>query len=103
MRAVLFDLDGTLLDTAPDMAGALNGLRREQNLHSLPFAEIRPQVSHGAATLVRLAFPESSAAAFETLRARFLDSYRARLALATRPSEAFFAALLNLHAAGIPW
>ena len=103
MRAVLFDLDGTLLDTAPDMAGALNALRREQNLDSLPFAEIRPQVSHGAAALVRLAFPESSAAAFETLRARFLDIYRDRLAVATRPFEGVLDALATLDAAGIPW
>ncbi len=41
LRAVLFDLDGTLLDTAPDMVGALNDLRRENGLAPLPYDEVR--------------------------------------------------------------
>jgi phosphoglycolate phosphatase-like HAD superfamily hydrolase len=51
IRAVLFDLDGTLLDTAPDMASAINELRREKGLDPLPFNEVRPMVSHGARAL----------------------------------------------------
>ena len=55
-RGLLLDLDGTLLDTAPDMAGALNRLLRENDRRELPFERIRPHVSHGAAALVRLGF-----------------------------------------------
>ena len=52
LRGVLFDLDGTLLDTAPDMAAALNRLRVAEGLEALPFAQIRPLVSHGAPRLL---------------------------------------------------
>jgi phosphoglycolate phosphatase-like HAD superfamily hydrolase len=55
VRAVLFDLDGTLLDTAPDLAAATNGLRARHGLPPLPFSAIRPQVSHGGTALTRLA------------------------------------------------
>ena len=53
LRAVLFDLDGTLLDTAPDMAAALNRLRSESLLPPLPYGPVRPLVSHGSARLHR--------------------------------------------------
>jgi 2-phosphoglycolate phosphatase len=84
VRAVIFDLDGTLLDTAPDMVGALNELRHEQALEPLPFAQARRYVSHGALALVRLGFGEPDAPRFETLRQRFLALYRARLTRETR-------------------
>jgi phosphoglycolate phosphatase len=57
IRAVLFDLDGTLLDTAPDMVGALNQLRTEYALEPLPFDAVRGAVSHGAARVVKVGFP----------------------------------------------
>ena len=84
MTAVLFDLDGTLLDTAPDMANALNALRAEQNLSPLPYAAIRPFVSHGATAMVRLGFPDLPEEPFNVLRQRFLEIYRSRLAEDTR-------------------
>ena len=59
LRAVLFDLDGTLLDTAPDMVGALDALRRENGLAPLPFEQVRSSVSHGSGRLVRLGFPDA--------------------------------------------
>ena len=55
-EAVLFDLDGTLIDTAPDMGGALNNLLIEENLPPLPLAAIRPYVSQGGLVLTRLGF-----------------------------------------------
>ena len=75
VRAVLFDLDGTLLDTARDMAEALNRLREAEGLERLPFGHIRPLVSHGAARLIRHAFGDPDAERYESLRRRFLDLY----------------------------
>lgn len=101
--AVLFDLDGTLLDTAPDMAAAINALRVEEHLQPLPFAAVRPFVSHGAAALVRLAFAEATEVEFETLRRRFLDLYRDCLAKDTVLFAGAEELLGALDAAGIPW
>ena len=56
IEAVLFDLDGTLIDTAPDMGAALNNLLIEENLEPLPLTTIRPLVSQGGLVLTRLGF-----------------------------------------------
>ena len=101
--ALLLDLDGTLLDTAPDMGGALNLLRAEHGLEPLPAATIRPVVSHGAMRLVRLGFPAAEGDAFETLRLRFLDLYAANLAVGTRLFPGFEAVLDALESRGQPW
>src|ERR1700731_4301195 len=84
LRAVLFDLDGTLLDTAPDMVGALNALRKEHLLPPLPFDAVRGTVSHGAAGVLKEGFPDADAAAFPALQTRFLEIYRAGLSRETR-------------------
>ena len=101
--ALLLDLDGTLLDTAPDMGGALNLLRAEHDLAPLPAATIRPVVSHGAMRLVALGFPEAAGDDFETLRLRFLELYAANLAVGTRLFPGFEAVLDHLEAQGLPW
>jgi N-acetyl-D-muramate 6-phosphate phosphatase len=100
---VLFDLDGTLLDTAPDMAGALNQLRREESLDPLPFEDVRRLVSHGATALVRLAFAEAAEPAFTVLRERFLEIYRSRLSVETQAYEGILEALGRLESDGIAW
>ena len=56
IRTVLFDLDGTLADTAPDLAHTLNTLLAEEGRVKLAYETIRPEVSHGAGALVRLGF-----------------------------------------------
>jgi 2-phosphoglycolate phosphatase len=84
VRAVLFDLDGTLLDTAPDMVGALNALRGEKSLASLPYEAVRGGVSHGAARVVRTGFPDADPQSFASLQQRFLEIYRGALSRATR-------------------
>lgn len=82
--ALLLDLDGTLLDTAPDMGGALNRLREENGLDPLPALIIRPVVSHGSARLVALGFPAAAGDEYEQLRLRFLELYARNLADHTR-------------------
>lgn len=103
MHAVLFDLDGTLLDTAADMAGALNELRRLERLGPLPLEVIRPHVSHGAIALVRLGFPGSGERGWAELRERFLHLYGRRLALETQPYAGVLDALTRIESSGIRW
>jgi len=103
LRGVLFDLDGTLLDTAPDMAAALNRLRIAEGLEALPFAQVRPLVSHGAPRLLRLAFGEPEAVRHESLRRRFLDFYREALAVHTRLFDGFEAVLASIERSGLRW
>ncbi len=103
LRGVLLDLDGTLLDTARDMAQALNRLRVAEGLEKLPFETIRPLVSHGAPRLIRVGFGEPDGARYEDLRTRFLDFYRAALAVHTRLFEGFDVVLDTIERAGIRW
>ena len=84
LRAVLFDMDGTLLDTAPDMVGALNALRREADLEPLLYEAVRPTVSHGAARVVKSGFPDATAEGAAALQKRFLEIYRGALSRGTR-------------------
>jgi N-acetyl-D-muramate 6-phosphate phosphatase len=102
VRAMLFDLDGTLLDTAPDMVGALNELRAEHDLAALPFESIRPSVSHGSTRLVYLGFPGIDAERCAVLQRRFLEIYRARLSAETRLFAGMDEVLRALEERGLP-
>ena len=103
-KDVLFDLDGTLIDTAPDMGGALNRLLLEEGLEPIPIERIRPYVSQGGLVLTRLGFdskvPESE---IEPLRQRFLDHYRAIVANDSRLFDGYEGILSELEARSIPW
>lgn len=101
--ALLFDLDGTLLDTAPDMGGALNRLRVEEGREPLPMQTLRPVVSHGAARLVKVGFPDAVDAEFERLRLRFLAIYSQHLAEGTQPFPGLLALLDELERRTLPW
>jgi phosphoglycolate phosphatase len=102
--SIIFDLDGTLVDTAPDLVGALNTVLHEQRLPPLPLATARVMVGRGARVLIEQGF----AAAGEPLDAehtpallkRFIDIYRARIALESRPFDGVTEALDALSAAG---
>jgi 2-phosphoglycolate phosphatase len=85
IRTVLFDLDGTLLDTAPDLAYALNRVLEEQYRDPLPLGTIRPVVSHGTTGLLRLGFGiDPQHPRFAPLRERLLAIYQDHLACETR-------------------
>jgi len=101
---VLFDLDGTLMDTAPDMGNALNILRAEHNLAPLSADRIRPQVSHGAMGLLKLGFGiEPQDARFAEMRARYLDIYEQHLAEETRLFHGMDKVLDGLEQQGLTW
>ena len=103
IRGVLFDLDGTLLDTAHDMMNALNALRAEEKLAPLPYEKVRAQVSHGANALVKLSFGELSATEHEVMRQRLLDIYRRQLARHTVLFEGGDEMLRDLERRGLHW
>ncbi len=102
-HAVLFDLDGTLLDTARDLTDALNELRRQEGLAALAFPQVRNLVSHGASALVRLAFPDASEGEFLSFRDRLLELYRSGLAVHTLPFEGMPELLERLDRQGVRW
>jgi 2-phosphoglycolate phosphatase len=104
LELVLFDLDGTLMDTAPDMGGALNLLRAEHNLPPLSADRIRPQVSHGAMGLLKLGFGiEPQDARFAEMRARYLDIYEQHLAEETHLFHGMDKVLDGLEKQGLTW
>lgn len=101
---VLFDLDGTLIDTAPDMAAALNDLLVSEGRGRLPFADIRPHVSHGSTGMLRVGFGDALGAdETERLRTAFLERYQANLAGHSRPFPGIDALLDTIDAAGLRW
>jgi len=101
---LLFDLDGTLIDSAPDLAGAANDLRAAHGLTPLPYEALRPMVGTGARGMVGVAFGVLPAdARFAGLRDAFLDRYAERLLQSTDLFEAMKPVLDSLDAAGLRW
>lgn len=104
VAAVLFDLDGTLVDSAPDLAGAANDLRQQQGMAPLPYERLRPMVGAGARGMVGAAFgvqPDDDR--FEALRDAFLARYAERLLQCTRVFEAVEPVLQRLARHALPW
>jgi 2-phosphoglycolate phosphatase len=103
-KAVLFDLDGTLLDTAPDMARALNKIRAARDLPPLPVAQVRPHVSRGARGMVAVGFkltPED--AGFAELRDAFLDTYEQAVCVDTALFDGMESLLQSLERNNVEW
>jgi 2-phosphoglycolate phosphatase len=104
IRTVLFDLDGTLADTAPDLAFALNEVRREQDCEPLPFERIRPVVSHGGIALIKLGFDiDETAPQFDSLRQRLLAIYREHIVRETTLFEGMEKVLEEIEGRGLNW
>ncbi len=104
IRTVLFDLDGTLADTAPDLALALNTLLAEKGRNPLPYELIRQQASFGGKALIKLGFDlETDSAEFELLRQRFFELYKNKLCEHTTLFEGIDKAIDGILAAGMNW
>ena len=104
ITTVLFDLDGTLLDTAPDLAAALNTVLVENGREPLPYEAIRGVVSHGGMALIKLGFRlDESSPEFEPLRQRLLAIYRDNLSSRTRPFPGMTELLEQLEQSGLNW
>jgi 2-phosphoglycolate phosphatase len=103
-EAVLFDLDGTLADTAPDLGAALNQLLLEQGRNPLPMEMLRPHVSSGARGMIGAGLGITPAdAAYADLQQRFLAIYQNALCVGTRLFEGMAEHLDELEARAIPW
>ena len=104
IAAVLFDLDGTLADTAPDMARTVNLMRERRGLPLVPLEQVRPHVSKGARGMIGAAFevsPEHQE--FQAMREEFLDLYMGNLCIDTRLFPGMEALLDSLEERGIAW
>ena len=103
-RAVLFDFDGTLADTAPDLAAAANRLLAEQGQEPLPLERLRPFASAGARGLVHAAFGvKPGDGEYAALRESFLDFYAERVCHQTRLFPGIAELLRELRAREIRW
>jgi len=103
-RAVLFDLDGTLADTAPDLAAALNRLRSEQGLPPLGLERLRAFASAGARGLVHAGFGvKPGDADYAALREAFLEAYRENTCVETRLFPGIAELLAELGRRSLPW
>lgn len=104
IKAVLFDLDGTVADTAPDLGHALNRMLLARGLDALPITLIRTEASAGSRGLLRLGFNiQPSDDGYESMRDEFLDNYTERLCHDTVLFPGIAGLLDELEARNLPW
>ena len=104
IRAVLFDLDGTLIDSAPDLAGAVDKMRVQRGLPSLDYANYRPMCGAGARGMLQVGFgmgPDH--ANYEAMREEFFANYQAGMLDNTHAFEGIPVLLAALRARGLQW
>ncbi|WP_312462025.1 phosphoglycolate phosphatase [Comamonas sp.] len=104
IRAILFDLDGTLIDSAPDLGAAADQMRVARGLPSLPMADYRPFAGSGARGMLRVAFgmqPED--AEFSTMREEFFQNYERRMTQDTTVFDGVSDMLASIVARQLHW
>jgi len=102
-RLLLLDLDGTLVDSAPDLHAAACRMRQRRGLASLPFAAFRPWVSRGGTAMLQQTFPEADASLIATLLPEFLRDYGDHLAESSLVFAGMEDVLRAVEAAGARW
>ncbi len=100
---VLFDLDGTLLDSAPDMLATVNVMRARRGVPPMPLAALRPFVSRGARAMASAAFPDWDAQAVEAAVPEFLAAYREELGRHCAAFDGIETLLAAIEAEGGRW
>lgn len=104
IRSILFDLDGTLLDTAPDLIFALNQLRNKHGLSDLPPSIVKPIATLGSKAMIKLAFDiDENHPLFNTLREQFFSLYENHIADSTRFFPNMERVLTQLDEQNISW
>ncbi|MGV6809575.1 MAG: HAD family hydrolase [bacterium] len=103
IACVLFDLDGTLLDTAPDLIHALNAVKQWDNETPLPAHQLRPLVSHGSLALLKFAFPQQSTSDLQRRQQYFFTQYAENIKIDTVLFAGMSQVLDELQQRQIPW
>ena len=104
IEAVLFDLDGTLIDSAPDLGAAADKMRTDRGLPSLPLVQYRPMAGAGARGMIGLAFGIAPGHAdFEALKEEFFINYEACMLDRTYAFDGVADLIVQLNAAGLKW
>ncbi|KJH81425.1 N-acetylmuramic acid 6-phosphate phosphatase MupP [Pseudomonas sp. KSR10] len=104
LRAVLFDMDGTLLDTAPDFIAVAQAMRLARGLDRVPDQQVRDVVSGGARAMVLSAFDvDPLSDEFEVLRLEFLDRYQEHCAVESRLYEGMEELLVEIEKTNLIW
>lgn len=104
LRAVLFDMDGTLLDTAPDFIAVCQAMLQARNLPAVDDQLIRDQISGGARAMVAATFAmDIQADDFEALRLEFLERYQQHCAVLSKPFDGMAELLTDIEQARLIW